>query len=50
MKLWIKKIETHVGERTGYYYTPRQVRVIFDRVELPGVIFEYDSAEKRAQN
>jgi transposase-like protein len=33
MTTWIKKIDRHVGERTGYYYTPRQVRIIIDKVD-----------------
>jgi hypothetical protein len=34
-KKWLKPFENEIGERNGRYYTVRQVRVIFDRLDFP---------------
>ncbi len=34
-KKWIKPFEEEIGERLGWYYTTRQVRIIFQKLDLP---------------
>lgn len=35
-KQWIKPFTEEIGVRIGWYYSPRQVEIIFNRVGLPG--------------
>ena len=32
---WLKPFEKEIGKRNGRYYTPRQVKVIFDKLDFP---------------
>lgn len=38
LKKWLKPFENELGERMGYFYNPKQVRIIFEKLGLPGVI------------
>jgi transposase-like protein len=35
---WIKKFRSKIGELKGKTYTPKQVRIIFDHLEMPEII------------
>lgn len=35
MKTWLGYIEKELGPRMGHYYTPKQVRIIFEEFEVP---------------
>ncbi len=37
---WLRPHHTALGTREGRYYNARQVRIIFDRMGLPGEIIE----------
>jgi hypothetical protein len=37
-KRWIAPFEEAIGERQGRYYTIKQVKVIFDKISLPGYV------------
>ena len=32
---WINQFEDEIGHKTGIYFTIRQVRIIFDRLDVP---------------
>ena len=34
LRRWLKLIESETGPRIGHFYTPRQVRIIFERLAL----------------
>ena len=36
MRTWLKPIEKEIGPRTGYFFTPKQVRIIFEELGVPG--------------
>ena len=38
MKKWITEFVPDVGKRVGHYYTPKQVKVIFKEIGIPGEI------------
>ena len=38
MKKWIMEFAPDVGKRVGRYYTPKQVKVIFKEIGIPGEI------------
>lgn len=40
MTNWLEPHTQRIEERIGHYYTPKQVRVIFDCIGLP--TFDYD--------
>jgi transposase-like protein len=35
LKKWLTPFEKEIGERRGYFYYPKQVKVIFDKLGLP---------------
>jgi transposase len=35
LKKWLIPFEKEIGERRGYFYTPKQVKTIFDKLGLP---------------
>lgn len=35
LKKWLAPFENEIGERIGYFYNPRQVRVIFEKLGPP---------------
>jgi hypothetical protein len=37
-KKWLKPFDTCVGQKNGRYYTIAQVKVIFEKLGLPGII------------
>lgn len=39
LKNWLSPFEIEIGERRGYFYNPRQVGIIFERLGLPEVIY-----------
>ena len=32
---WLTPFEKEIGERSGYFYYPKQIKVIFDKLGLP---------------
>lgn len=40
IKKWILLHETAVGAKTGRYYTALQVKIIFEKLGVPGVVSE----------
>jgi hypothetical protein len=36
MTTWLEPFKSHIGKRHGRYYTPKQVKVIFEKLGLPG--------------
>lgn len=36
MKTWLKPIEKEIGPRMGHFYTPKQVKIIFEEIGIPG--------------
>lgn len=38
MKKWITPFQHEIGERNGRYYNVSQVKIIFDKLGLPGII------------
>ena len=37
LKKWLTPFENEIGERRGYFYYPKQVKVIFDKLGLPEI-------------
>ena len=37
LKKWLTPFEKEIGERQGYFYYPKQVKVIFDKLGLPEI-------------
>ena len=37
LKKWLAPFEEEIGERQGYFYYPKQVQVIFERLGLPEI-------------
>ena len=37
MRTWLKPFEKELGPRMGHYYTPKQVKIIFERLGIPGI-------------
>jgi len=35
LRKWLIPFEKEIGERQGYLYNPKQVRIIFDNLGLP---------------
>jgi len=40
MKTWLTPFMAEIGEKHSRYFTVRQVRIIFDKLGLPGTITE----------
>jgi hypothetical protein len=40
VKKWMKPFDSIIGQKNGRYYTVAQVKVIFDKLGLPGIIKE----------
>lgn len=38
MKKWIRPFENEVGTKIGYFYTVVQVKIIFEKLGIPGEI------------
>jgi hypothetical protein len=36
-KTWLDPLEKELGPRVGRFYTPRQVKIIFQRVGMPEI-------------
>jgi hypothetical protein len=36
LKNWLNKHKSNIGDRHGYYYTIKQVKIIFDVLGMPG--------------
>ncbi|HTB31136.1 MAG TPA: hypothetical protein VK808_03870 [Bacteroidia bacterium] len=36
-KNWLKPFEEEIGERQGYYYSIKQVEIIFKRLDYPSI-------------
>jgi len=35
LKKWLTPFEKEIGERRGYFYYPKQVKIIFEKLGLP---------------
>ena len=35
---WLSPFENEIGERRGYFYNPKQVGIIFEKLGLPEMI------------
>ena len=40
LKKWLKPFEEEVGKKNGYFYTIAQVKIIFEKLGMPGTIME----------
>lgn len=38
IKVWLKPYEQEIGPRVGHFYTPKQAKVILDKLGIPEVI------------
>lgn len=38
LKVWLKPYEEEIGPRIGHFYTPKQAKVILDKLGIPEVI------------
>lgn len=38
MRKWIGEFAKEVGPRVGHFYTPKQTKIIFEKVGIPGII------------
>jgi len=36
MKTWLKPLQKEIGPRMGHFYTPKQVKIIFEELGIPG--------------
>lgn len=37
LKKWLSPFENEIGERRGYFYNPKQVGIIFEKLGLPSL-------------
>ena len=35
---WIDPFEKEIGKRIGYFYTPKQIKIITDKLGIPHII------------
>ncbi|HTA83200.1 MAG TPA: hypothetical protein VK783_09715 [Bacteroidia bacterium] len=40
MKTWLSEIGEEIGPRKGHFYTPRQMKVIFTELGIPGMMYQ----------
>lgn len=40
LRQWLLPLLEEIGKRNGWYYTPKQVRMIFERLGVPKSIME----------
>jgi len=38
LKVWLKPHEQEIGPRVGHFYTPKQAKIILDKLGIPEVI------------
>jgi len=38
LQTWLIPFEKEIGQRIGHFYSPKQMRVIFDKLGIPEVI------------
>lgn len=41
LKRWLKPFKEEIGERQGRFYNVTQVRLIFDKLGVPGMLDEF---------
>ena len=39
MKTWIAPFKQEIGQRVGRFYTPRQMKIIFEKLGVPGTFY-----------
>ena len=39
MKTWLGSFKNEMGPRVGRFYTPKQVKLIFEKLGIPDVIY-----------
>jgi uncharacterized protein YjcR len=37
MKTWLIRFEKEIEPRMGYFYTPKQIKIIFEKLGIPGI-------------
>ena len=38
LKNWLAPFEKEIGERIGYFYNPKQVGIIFEKLGIPEIL------------
>ena len=38
MKTWLAPFDEAIGPRMGHYYTPKQMKIIFEKLGIPEII------------
>jgi transposase len=39
LKTWLTPFKSEIGQKVGRYYTPKQMKVIFERLGMPDSLF-----------
>jgi hypothetical protein len=39
LKRWLFPFKNEIGQRIGYFYTPKQVKIIFEKLGIPEVTY-----------
>ncbi len=39
LNTWLKPFKNEIGKKVGRYYTPKQMKLIFERLGLPNSLF-----------
>lgn len=39
LNTWLKPFKKEIGQKLGRYYTPKQMRLIFERLGMPNSLF-----------
>ena len=39
LKTWLKPFNNEIGQKLGRYYTPKQMKLIFERLGMPNSLF-----------
>lgn len=47
---WLDKFSGDIGEKRGRYFNVNQVRIIIEKLGLPGTIGEHDQENKKPNN
>jgi hypothetical protein len=38
IKTWLAPFEKEIGQKTGRFYTPKQMKIIFEKIGVPEII------------
>lgn len=39
MKTWLAPLQNEIGPRVGRFYTPKQVKIIFEELGVPCIVY-----------